>query len=233
MGHFSSRHPTMVALMILQVIAVLICIAGFAVSFTYENKELAERFETWGSNNNPEAVKLLMAMLRNLMLAASISGLVVFGVLGLPGVCMKLNVMTILFIIGSALTIVICAVCGVIPFFVGGVLNTRCAVIQTTCYNCPPGTAVSTCEAGALAANENCYYYTDDYHALCVSLKSKINFSIGAFFIIAILSFIASIVGCIGLSAEKKHHHHSHTEVHTTTVYGQPPIGQNVAYAKL
>eukprot|EP01119_Soliformovum_irregulare_P003623 TRINITY_DN1438_c0_g1_i1.p1 TRINITY_DN1438_c0_g1~~TRINITY_DN1438_c0_g1_i1.p1 ORF type:complete len:232 (+),score=63.96 TRINITY_DN1438_c0_g1_i1:35-730(+) len=213
--HLKSIPPVYIALAVIAAISFIFGLVVFALSFTFMNSELADAVATWESKNSSEqdqdAVKALMAMLRNCGVAGGISAILVSG-LGIAGALMKNRAMLIVYTVFAVLLLLTNIGAASIPLFFDAVLSTACVAVQS-CYSCPDGTDPNICSNLALAANKNCYYYPNDLHGLCSTFLGRLHSVVALMFIIAVLGFVNSILGCVGTCAKREEHHHYTTVV--------------------
>jgi len=202
------------ALLIIQALLLICGIIIFITAFTFTVNLTGSTFIT--------DIGFLTSLFENLALSGGVSVLVV-NIFGGLGSYYRKRPMIILYIIGCVCCMIILFVCGIIPEIAAAVLNTTCnAAALANCYKCPDGQPADQCTTAAQDAHAGCWYNQNDFNALCVDFREKVNLVIAFFFISGVLSFGNSICSCIALSHIERFVSQTVVVVQTTTATPPP-----------
>jgi len=149
------------------------------------------------SNLNAEAANALFAMLKHLGVVAAVVILVI-EFIHVASICLRSRGLNITYIVLASLAVVYVLVSASIPLLGSAVLKLECLNMTQNCYNCPTGTAPAACVLAAGLANKDCWYYSSDYELLCENALPKLSGVTAIMYVLAVLVFIASILGCVG-----------------------------------
>jgi len=213
---FYDLPPSWKALLIIQALLLICGLIVFITAFTFKVNITGSTFIT--------DIGYLTSLFENLALSGGVSVLAV-NIFGGLGSYYRKRAMIILYIIGCVCCMIILFVCGIIPEIVAAFLNTGCeAATLAKCYKCPDGQTADQCATAAQLANDDCWYNQNDFNALCVDFRDKVNLVIAVFFISGVLSFGNSICSCIALSHIDRV---AQTVVVVQTTTATPPPQQN------
>jgi hypothetical protein len=158
-----------------------------------------------------EGLYVVFTLCQNCAIAVAV--MVIFTqIFGLFGYAYMNKGLVITYIVFSSLAIIVCVVCIVLPAIASVAITIACDIDRS---------------------DDSHYASQENYDAICVQMPARFNTVIAFIIILAVLSFVDSIIGCVNASSVQRKEIVQATYVHTTTaVPAQPPTSSVVVMAQ-
>jgi len=198
MPNLNGVHKTNIVFSVLKIILAAVLVVLCAA---YMNVVIGET-----QSLDSKVIEGLVKFFRGMGIIAGVT-IIVIEFLGIISFIIKSKSLNIFFIIWVVLLSIALIAIGIYATLPAAATAAHCSNVTRNCYMCP-FTNYATCEAERIDSGKSCFTYKVSFDLICNQTMPKLEAGLIIIFAVALLQFVASILGFCGCRRLRRSYYH-------------------------